>query len=128
MTTRSVKPKISEKSKEFVKSLETTDQLHRGYDDYIRSINKENENRKNQFKNQLTNDGDSLYNEIISKREEQIADRNRKIKYIISKSNKGNTLSDLEIYDDSEINEIYIRIKDKNKSFIRKLYEFIFIK
>ena len=124
MTTRSTKPKISEESKEKIKQLETTDQLYRSHDAYIREQNRVQELRKRSYAKEVYESREEFISNV-EKTSNLIDERHEKmINTIIKKyKNKFGTHDELKGLSYEELYKLHE--KAKKKSFWSHLTEFL---
>lgn len=122
MSSTTKKPKISEESRKKLESLDTTFDLYRSLDEYIRDSRKNISYAKERMVQEFNQMGEK-YVEEIDKKEQQKVETIREIfRTVGDRYGSKEELSQLTY---GEVQNIQIKIKESKKNFFTRIVDFL---
>lgn len=122
MSSTTKKPKISEESRKKLESLDTTFDLYRSLDEYIRDSRKNISYAKERMAQEFNQMGEK-YVEEIDKKEQQKVETIREIfRTVGDRYGSKEELSQLTY---GEVQNIQIKIKESKKNFFTRIVDFL---
>lgn len=118
------KPIISKESIDKLNELKTIDELYREYDREIIKEQEVSEKDKNAFINNIINNGERLFDECESLKNQRLEQKNQMIQLILKKSKKYKSYNQLVDYSNEELFFIISELNEEKNSFFKKILKF----
>lgn len=126
MSSTTKKARISEESKELIESFQTTTDLYKSLDDYMRDSNKTTQKAKERLANEIADMGEKFIDEIEQKEIARDNEKQEKITFIARKTGDLHGSKE-KLYSMSyeDVDSIYIKVKESKKNWFRQIIDFL---